>query len=275
MTRRVQENREAQRVAQEQAMKAQKKQASTAKNEKFSKMVAQKKAETGDGNKAKQQGAQKAVAKRSSANAALLARQGIQANSFSSILQKQGDKNVGQGKEKQGLRGEDMKESKQSVKENAKADRKELATNDKLAAISRDDKNGGEGGGAGAGSEGDGQNFMGQASGTAVSETQATTAQAAQGAAAPQIPQAILQEIVKRLMVGVNAEGIGQVHIQFNEGVLGGASLTLSAKDGKIKAQFQTKDRMMGNLIKSSEGALARALAHKGLTLERLDVRTA
>ena len=54
--------------------------------------------------------------------------------------------------------------------------------------------------------------------------------------------------------------------------MLAGSRLTISARDGKIFARFQTEDTNVGRLLKASEGELARAFGRKGLRLERLEV---
>src|SRR2546427_734795 len=80
------------------------------------------------------------------------------------------------------------------------------------------------------------------------------------------------EELVKRVMVGVNPQGLSEFHIEFRENVLAGSRLTITAKDGKISAQFATPDANTKRLLKASEGELARAFSRKGLTLERFDV---
>ncbi len=113
---------------------------------------------------------------------------------------------------------------------------------------------------------------QGQAIAGAAAASQAAGPAAAQGANAPQIPEAILQELVKRVMVGVDKSGIGNFVIQLKDDVLGGATLQISAKDGKINAKFTVNDENIARLLKASEGQLARAFGHKGLSLESLEV---
>ena len=99
-----------------------------------------------------------------------------------------------------------------------------------------------------------------------------TPAQIAMGAQGPRIPPEVIQQLVNRVFAGVNAEGLSQFTVEFKSDVLNGARLDVVAKDGKISCTFHTSDKNVRNLLKASEGQLARAFAQKGLTLDRLAV---
>ena len=272
MSSRVNESREAQR--QEQARLQQKiQQEKKGTSEDFKKLVASGQEQTSKATQtqAKQSGA------RQSAHNMLLARQGIRGNQFASMLQKQGEQHVQTGGQDAKGRAEQLRDDKANTQEaDGKMLRAKENQEDPLAAISREagGGSGGKGDSDGAGDMGGGHEpsqFMGDGIGAA-SHTE--SAQAAQGARGPQIPPHVLQEIVRRVMVGVNEEGLSEFHIEFRQDILAGSSLRLRAKDGKINAKFYSRDKNVGRLIKASEGELARAFASKGLTLEPIEVET-
>ena len=79
----------------------------------------------------------------------------------------------------------------------------------------------------------------------------------------------------------VMAEGIAvlqrcaeleEFRVDLKGDVLGGASVAISNKDGKINATFESDDVNLRRLVKASEGELSRAFARKGMRLERLEV---
>ncbi|MFH1810898.1 MAG: hypothetical protein ABIJ09_19310 [Pseudomonadota bacterium] len=96
------------------------------------------------------------------------------------------------------------------------------------------------------------------------------------GARKPQeIPQEILDKLVEEVRVGVNENGQSEFQIDLKDGVLQGMSLKVTAENGKVNCQFIGGDNSAKNFIESSQGALARALEGKGLSLDRLSVATA
>jgi len=217
---------------------------------------------------------------KSAASQALMARRGIQSNKFQETLQEQADEALshteGTGKE----RSTDLKKvDSDKVEDRRKTDKQD---GDKLAErydrVSGDDprKQGGGGGMSGEGdadSDKDKKGFSaGQATASVAGAGAAFAPQDVQGHAMPQIPAEVLQQLVARVMVGVNTEGLNEFHIQFRENVLAGSSLKITAKDGKITAQFTTQDVNVKRLLKASEGQLSRAFHQKGLYLDRLEV---
>ena len=114
-----------------------------------------------------------------------------------------------------------------------------------------------------------------QFSGKGIEGAQASFEAQAAGAPAQMLSPQMLQEIVRRVLVGVNEEGLSEFHIEFADDVLSGARLNLTARDGKITAKFFTPDKNTGRLLKASEGELARLFARKGLSLQQLEVESA
>lgn len=277
MSSRVQRDTQAQRLQQQRQTQAKTKAQSQEGRDKFSKALTHQKAETGEANK-QQKMAQSKTLQRQATHGSRLGHQGAQAGvKFHAMLHNAGQQNIKQGESQTKTRGDDMKENEMTVREaEGQETVKELnQESERVEALDRDGTNqGGAGGGSfggDSGSEGSKQG-QGQVIAGAAAAGQAAGPAAAQGANAPQIPAAILQELVKRVMVGVDKNGIGNFVIQLNDDVLGGATLQISAKDGKIKAKFTVNDENIARLLKASEGQLARAFGHKGLSLESLEV---
>jgi flagellar hook-length control protein FliK len=112
------------------------------------------------------------------------------------------------------------------------------------------------------------------AAGQSVTETRGAQVQSTEAAAqaAPKLPAEVIRQIVERVMVGVNKEGLSEFRIELKDNILGGTALSLTAKDGKISAKFETRDANVKRLLMASEGELARAFEGKGLRLERFEV---
>ena len=86
------------------------------------------------------------------------------------------------------------------------------------------------------------------------------------------IANEIAQKIVERVRVGTNAAGNSEFQIDLRGDVLGGMSIKVSAKNGKISAVFSGKDRETLKMLEGQRDGLKNALAGRGLTLESLKV---
>lgn len=86
------------------------------------------------------------------------------------------------------------------------------------------------------------------------------------------IPQEILDQIVSQVDVGVNAKGLTQMTVELKGSILNGASMNISAKNGKVFISFSGLDKESKALLKSSRKALADKLSAKHLTLAELDL---
>ncbi len=267
---RVDENREAQRAAEQQAAEKADK-AKRAQNDDFKRQMAKQQQVAQDTNKKtqSQQGDKRA------AGQALMARQGIQARNFNQSLQQTGEKAVDKARVDGKAKRNDVNETADEAKErNSKIDKQEQRQQDRLAPISRDDRQeqgqgmggGGHGGGADAGGGDGGQHQPQQQIGMVASKQ----AEGARGA--PQIPPEVIKELVQQAFAGVTPEGLHQFTVELKGDVFGGTRLDVVCNEGKISCTFHTNDKNVARLLKASEGPMARALSHKGLTLERLAV---
>jgi hypothetical protein len=99
---------------------------------------------------------------------------------------------------------------------------------------------------------------------------QAEKAQAAHDV--KQIPPELLEKLVSTVHLAVNQKGMREFQIELKEGVLSGATLKISAENGKVALKFVGLDAQKKNLIEASKGELMRKLEGKGLKLSRLDV---
>ena len=279
---RVRENqqREAERVAEQKRLEKDNARKDQQKNEQFARTLtgkrqAQTKAQTQTGQKQvtqKHDNPGQKIAKQAAGQSALLARQGIASNQFAAKLAQTGFQAVTQTKAEGSNRNEDIRETKDANEKQNKVERKEEGSRqDKVEKISRDDSQGG-GNGAMSG-ESESENPQDNPA-AALAANQAEGPKTSQGPthSAPKLPEALIHELVKRVLVGCDTEGLSQFHIEFKNEILGGVRLEISADAGKIKAKFVTEDINVGRLLKASEGQLARAFGHKGLQLERLEV---
>lgn len=122
------------------------------------------------------------------------------------------------------------------------------------------------------------QNAAGAASATAGAAAPkpqlqpAQVQQAQQARPVQKIPEAILEKLAAAVRLGVNAQGLTEFQVDLKEGVLAGASMKVTAKDGKVSLTFLGLDTQNRNLVESSKGELMRKLGSKGLTLDRLNV---
>lgn len=91
-------------------------------------------------------------------------------------------------------------------------------------------------------------------------------------AAKERISSKVLQDIVESIYKG-SQQGMHDFHIQLKDDALGGGSLRVTLKDGKLKVLFTLKDASAKNLIESSKGVLMRMFERKGLQLETLEVK--
>jgi len=280
---RVNEKNDAERAAEQKRVDKEARAKEKQSGDKFSQLVRQNK----EGRK--QTTRQPAQTQKQPANAgtqrgptgnALLARQGITSNSFAAQLYKQGSENLDYSKSLTTNRETEKQETKSTTDEReVHSETQRLdGQQDKVEAVSRDggrgsqhQGDGGDGGGGEGQSQDDGhQSSQGDGSISKADNDKAAPAEALAGA--PQIPEQALRELIKRVLVGVNTEGLSQFYIEFKQDVLGGVRLEVSAENGKIKAKFISEDANVRRLLKASEGQLSRAFGYKGLSLERLEV---
>ncbi len=279
---RVSDSRDAQRIQEQKQTEKRQGEKSKRESQEFSKMMSQRQENTSKANTRQQLAQGKHVGQKAGAQARLAARQGISANSFAQQLQEKGTSSLGQKQVQTKSRDDEMRDTRRAG--DAGSSRAEKGRvekqGDKLAAIQRHDREGGGGRGGegsdmggGAGDLGGQEGQLGSSlGGMHADAAQNAKAQEVQGAQGPRLPQQVLQELVKRVMIGVNEEGLTEMHIEFNQDVLAGTRLQISVKDGKISARFHTDDVNIRRLLKASEGELARVFGRKGMTLERLEV---
>ena len=277
---RVEEQREAQRIAEQRRLEDQDKAKQRAASDQFAKVVGQKQeaarqTAAGDAQRRQKGHGQSAAGEKSKAQSALLARQGIQSRNLAKTLHTQGEASGEKVRAGYTARRDDHHETTNKAEEKqVKADNERLVKQqDKLAPISRDDKREQKGGFGGKQSgAGEGAMDLGGKAQQAMGTGAPVKSSEAQGSGAPTMPPEVIRELVSRVFAGVTPEGLSQFTIELNPSVLSGARLDVVAKDGKITCTFHTDDKNVGRLLKASEGQLARAFAQKGLTLEQLAV---
>ncbi len=98
----------------------------------------------------------------------------------------------------------------------------------------------------------------------------AAPAEAAQGARPVEIPEAVMDALVKDIYVGVDVNGVSMFHVELKPDVFGGGSLQVKAQDGKVQLSFGGLDKNAQALVHSSRGGLMRRLEARGLSLDEL-----
>lgn len=81
------------------------------------------------------------------------------------------------------------------------------------------------------------------------------------------IANEIAQKIVERVRVGTNKAGASEFQIDLRGNVLGGLSIKISARNGRINAAFQGADREVMKLLEANTEQLRTTLTGRGLTL--------
>jgi hypothetical protein len=278
---RVDENREAQRLDEQKRLQEQDKAKSAANRQQFGNVVAQKQVQTRGQVQTQQRNTGNKQTSDRQGNEALLARAGISSQKFGSMLETQGKTSTSNNESNLKARNTESRETeKTSNDKQAKIEQGKVEKQgDQLAAVSRDDRQKQSGGDSDAGGSKEQQKGMFAGSDPTMAaqakEMQGPAAsQQAQGTAGTKIPQAVIDQLVQRVLVGLNKEGLGEMHIQFKEGVLGGGSLQISSKDGKINAKFTVPDQNTRRLLRASQGELERAFGSKGLTLANFAVES-
>jgi hypothetical protein len=180
------------------------------------------------------------------------------------------------GTKKARVEGEDRKGEVVQKAENKRDREQDVARVEQFeakranAAIDTNKK--GDSGGGGTDKRGD----DGSAAAIARAKQQPAPAPAAEAKAAAhevkQIPPELLEKLVSTVHLAVNQRGMKEFQIELKEGVLSGATLKISAEDGKVALKFMGLDAHKKNLIESSKGDLMRKLEGKGLRLARLEV---
>ena len=183
---------------------------------------------------------------------------------------------------KRSVRDRDDKDEKikRSDVDNQKQTNQTALVRDRLAALEFDDKRGGghkQGGdGSSDSSKKAGEKAVLTGSSTAAGSTnfQGVMKTTPSGSAAKAIPAALI-DMVKRMYAGMNKQGLGIVHIDLQDNVLKGTSLTLrQTSSNGLHLEFDVTDENTDRLL--SSGATARELQNtlkeSGIALESLVV---
>lgn len=268
---RVNDSRNSRRIENQRRTEAYNKERAKRESQEFSKLMSQQQEATSKGTGRQQM----AGGRHAGGQAKLMARQGISSSSFAQPLPQKGQLTRAQKQAVETERRVEQSDTRTDGEESsARSARARVGRqSDRLDAISGDDREGGRGSDPG-GQEGSRDGQLGSSlGGMALAADQAEVHTTEAAAKAPPLPQRLLQEIVRRVMIGVNDEGLSEMQIELSADVLAGSWLKISAKDGKITAKFETGDANVRRLLEASEGQLARAFSAKGMSLERLEVQ--
>jgi hypothetical protein len=267
---RVDERQQAERVQEQKRVDTQlQKQRDAQKGQEFARVVEQKRGELGQA--ARQESA--ASARRAALPQAVSAREHAAAKQFHALLEKRGDDSAEQfGKAQKTGDNKVRQESDESRSDAHGVARRSDAQQDHLEAISRDDPRHEQPGDGdqGSGAHQDGGAFQGQKG-----ETQWAAQPALVKAAAGPLPSPqaqLVEQLVKRMLVGIGPDGLAEVHCEFQTGVLAGAWMKVSAQGGQISVSIRCGEESTRRLLKASHHDLSVALKKHALTLAEFDV---
>lgn len=161
-------------------------------------------------------------------------------------------------------------------KAEAKRDRDaDVARADAAAAARPNAAIGSDGGNTGG--DGDAPKDDGSAAAAEAVKKAAQQPQAVQGAKkaheVKQIPPELLEKLVSTVYLAVTEKGLKEFQIEMKDGPLKGASLKISADNGKVALSFSGLGANEKNLLEASKGDLMRRLEKKGLSLGRLELK--
>lgn len=207
---------------------------------------------------------------------ALLARQGIQGRNFLETLANKRQQSGQQVRQEAASRTSEHDDAREVRAQGERVqERQEMDANERVQSI-RDEEGGGQSGeGSTEGGSGMGQSAHGgqqSALGAGESSIPHGVVEAGMVGASPKIAPEVIQQIVRQVLVGVNKQGLGTVHIDFKGSELEGTSMSIEADGNKIYAKVFTDNRNLGRRFKASHTELARALGQANLSLESLEV---
>lgn len=122
-------------------------------------------------------------------------------------------------------------------------------------------------------------NFSGQASDDFFQQSVNLAAQAnpqvtqAQNLAAPpKIPSEIINQMVDRVFVGLNAKGLQQFVIELKGSIFGGSQISVSSQGKKINLKFSGLSDSAKGMLANSKAELAERFSDKNLSLNEFTI---
>ena len=96
--------------------------------------------------------------------------------------------------------------------------------------------------------------------------------QAQNVAAPPKIPQEIINQMVDRVFVGLNAKGLQQFVIELKGSIFGGSQISVSAQGKKISLKFSGLSDSAKGMLQNSKAELAQRFSDKNLSLNEFTI---
>ena len=94
----------------------------------------------------------------------------------------------------------------------------------------------------------------------------------AKGVAEPQMTQAILNQIVQYVRVGINRMGGKEMQIDLHEKIFRGLKLRVTSTAGKVEVHFIAADAQTRSVFEKQRDAIRDALEKKGIVVEDIRV---
>lgn len=94
----------------------------------------------------------------------------------------------------------------------------------------------------------------------------------AKSIAAPQMTQAILNQLVQYARIGINKMGDKEIQIDLHEKIFRGLKMRVTSRDGKIGVHFMAADAQTRSVFEKNKDQIKDALEKKGILVEDIRV---
>ena len=88
----------------------------------------------------------------------------------------------------------------------------------------------------------------------------------------PRLTQAILNQLVTYVKLGLNRRGEKEIQIELHERIFRGLKLRVTSRDGKVGVHFHAADAKTRRLFEESRPTLHAALSAKGILVDEIIV---
>lgn len=92
----------------------------------------------------------------------------------------------------------------------------------------------------------------------------------AKGISQPGLSQAILNQLVQYVRIGINRMGEQEIQIDLHEKIFRGLKLRVTARKGKVDVHFLTADSKTRGVFEKNKDAIRDALEKKGILVEEI-----
>jgi len=94
----------------------------------------------------------------------------------------------------------------------------------------------------------------------------------AKGMAAPQMTQAVLNQLVQYVRIGINKMGDKEIQIDLHEKIFRGLKMRVTSREGKVGVHFMAADAQTRSVFEKNKDQIRDALEKKGILVEDIRV---